>query len=209
MKSGRKYLQFLKNSSFMKLYALVFPLAMQNPDWVGTSCINLFVTWILFCVAPYCSGKENIWVGTPFGSCKLLFCDPILFHKLANAATHWKIDAVGELQIICFVKTHKLTHLWLILWGLHSLFSRKVGNYSLKYFSCLWCHQLHQKNFQLFLCKSPNSFLVIHFVAIKCSVSFLSAWRLYFFCRIFVLYIRATATGWFLLIFKYLLRTFC
>ena len=125
MKSGRKYLQFLKNSSFMKLYALVFPLAMQSPDWVGTSCINLFVTWIRFCVAPYCSGKENIWVGTPFGSCKLLFCDPILFHKLANVATHWKIDVVAELQIICFVKTHKLTHLRLILWGLHSFFSRK------------------------------------------------------------------------------------
>ena len=125
MKSGRKYLQFLKNSSFMKLYALVFSLAMQSPDWVGTSCINLFVTWIRFCVAPYCSGKENIWVGTPFGSCKLLFCDPILFHKLANVATHWKIDVVAELQIICFVKTHKLTHLRLILWGLHSFFSRK------------------------------------------------------------------------------------
>ena len=58
MESGRENSQFLKDSSFMKLYAVVFPLEMQGPNWIGTSSINLFVI-LVFSVAPYCSGKEN------------------------------------------------------------------------------------------------------------------------------------------------------
>ena len=89
MGSGREYSQSLKNSLFIKLYAIVLPLSMHSPDWVGTSCINVLVAWILFFVATYSSGKESIWIGTPFGSCKLS-CDSILFLELANAAVHWK-----------------------------------------------------------------------------------------------------------------------
>ena len=60
------------------------------PRCSSPSCISLFVTWILFYVAPLVLWKGKKWVGTPFGSCKLL-CDLILrqFHKLTNAVTCW------------------------------------------------------------------------------------------------------------------------
>ena len=61
-----------------------------------------------------------------------------------------------------------------------------------------------EKLFHLFFRKSPNSSPVIPFVAIKCC-SFSFHLKAVFFCKIFVSHARATS--WFLLIFKYLLRT--
>ena len=138
MGSGREYSQSLKNSLFIKLYAIVLPLSMHSPDWVGTSCINVLVAWILFFVATYCSGKERIWIGTPFGSCKLS-CDSILFLKLANAAAHWKCWPYWKTpNNLLYWNTYFSTYLWLILLGLYSFLFRKVRSCSLKYLSCLW-----------------------------------------------------------------------
>ena len=144
----------------MKLYAAVLPLVMLSPDWVGISCINLFVIFEYSCVAPYCTRKENIWVGTPFGSFKL-YCDPILLHKLSNAAAHRK------------------NRIWLILWGLYLFLSRKMRSCSLKrslkYFSSRWC-KLHQKILTTLFLKAFLLFSCYSFCCNKMfSVSFFSA----------------------------------
>ena len=49
----------------MKSYT-VFPLSILSPYSVDTFCKNSVVIGIPFCIPRYCSGKENIWLGTPF-----------------------------------------------------------------------------------------------------------------------------------------------
>ena len=81
------------------------------------------MTFISFCVLPYCSGKEKIWLGMPFGSSKL-FSDLVLqkFHKTTNAShSRWSI-LKNTLASPC---------LWLKLWRLHSFHSRVVHDFTL------------------------------------------------------------------------------